>query len=245
VKFIPHNWKELSEYLQTRLRLRCSPVAVKLFEDKKEVPHEVEWATKKIELCIMTSMARFQGKAVAADPKTFTCIWALFNLGFTHPTVEEMADRNWAFSWGKQYPRENFQKMFKTMYRLDRNTQAIAVWPLDKAPQDVDVVILFGNSAHMNIIINTYVMQTGVGRLSFAPLGAEGICSDALAAPMVTKQPQLAIPCMGSRVYAGYGDDELTWSFLPEHVNDLIQGLKKSEKNYPLPVPVKLPEWPG
>ena len=242
---MPHDWKEISEYLQTRLRLRCSPVAVKLFRDKRDVPREVNWATKKIELCIMTSMARLQGRAVAADPQTFTCIWALFNLGFTQPTVEEMADRSWSQAWGKLYPREHIQKMFKTMYRLNMKTEAIAVWPLAKAPQDVDAIILFGNSTHMNIIIHSYVMQTGVGRLSFAPLGAEGICSDALAAPIITKQPQLAIPCMGARVFADYNDDELTWSFLPEHVNDLIEGLKKSEKNYPMPVPVELPEWPG
>ena len=55
VNLLPHDWVEISKYLQDRLRLKCSPVAVKLFKNRNDVPRDAEWANKKIELCIMTS----------------------------------------------------------------------------------------------------------------------------------------------------------------------------------------------
>ncbi len=91
------------------------------------------------------------------------------------------------------------------------------------------VILIYGNAAQMNRLIAAanYLKGSGIESGPFSPRGS---CSSSVARPFLSKECRVGIPGGGERVSGHAQDHELVFSISKERVDDVIIGLKATEK---------------
>ena len=181
--------KSISDRYDRMLRLSSYPVAVKLFEDPKELDEVKDeggrpvkkLAGKKLTICQVLAQARYLGKVMAVTDDNLRCIPARAALGFIELPLE------YADGYVRAYftDEEVARRTLATIPRFKAGKYAaILVSPLERMPVDPDVVVFFGNTAQMQRFIHGYLYNKG-GRLEFSSNG-EAVCADVIVPPMQT-----------------------------------------------------------
>ncbi|MGH9389044.1 MAG: DUF169 domain-containing protein, partial [Vicinamibacteria bacterium] len=108
--------------------------------------------------------------------------------------------------------------------------------PLSRAESDPDVVLVYGNSAQVMILLAASLYERG-GYLtcSFSP---RIDCSESVVRTMQTGQPQVILPCYGDRAIGGAEDHEMAFSFPWRRAEEIargLSGLHRGGVRYPIP----------
>jgi len=115
--------------------------------------------------------------------------------------------------------------------------EAMAVSPLASGRLDPpDICLIYATPAQMILFING-LQWTGYKKLDWGCVG-ESACADSWGRALKTGEPSLSIPCFAERRYGGVMEDELLMAIPPSYLPKVVAGLEALSKNglrYPIP----------
>ena len=228
----------LSEELSRYLVLQGFPVAVKMVRDVSDLERmyhrdkPIRRLSKRLMVCQLLAQARFYGRIVAGEDKNLNvCRLGGDAMGF------EVDDYTHVYAGTYFNTYDAARKMIETMPKFERGKyRAMVVAPLDRAPLQPDVVVIFGNAAQMLRVANGYLYNKG-GRLDFSCSGDAGVCSDPIVIPMQTGKPSIAIPCNGGRMLSIPNETDLVCGIPFNVLGEVIEGIKFTAVNVPVQYP--------
>ena len=223
------NCKVYSEEISKLVRPQTFPIGVKFVKDMDKLPAEAVRPAKygiKISLCQWTTMARRWGRIVGAVAEDINCTPCLAALGL------KRLESNNHFS-------EYFLDMgyFDSMELAETATKeldpipageisGIAIFPLDKAPVDPDIIVIYGTPAQMARLAAGYVYH--YGKLIESKTTGFGISCLSAVKPHFTGKPAFVHPGRGERILAGTNESEMFFTFPASYAESLVDGLKKT-----------------
>src|SRR5437867_8360079 len=241
--------KHLDEALSKYLRAETFPLAVRMVRHGEPVPEKSRRPLRDLKVQITTcmgyTMARRYGWALAMSREDISCPLSKVVYGFEeevdyfkegctcagmYTDTAEAGARTEAsiakFSW-KEY-------------------ETIACAPLGRAEFEPQVVVVYGNSAQVMLLVVAALFKRG-GRLASSFAGridgsASGIHTFAGG------EPQFTLPCYGDRVFGATQDYEMGFSFpigSAEAVIDGLEGAHRGGVRYPIPTFLRFqPSYP-
>ena len=229
-------WSKLAKRLEDSLRLRTFPVAVKLFENVEEM-EKIEKLKKldfKPTLFQMIALARVYGWTMGATAEDFIAPNCAAIIGLCE--LPEISSKGTLYLGLWHEKEEDAQKKGESIVTIPAGKyKAVAIGPLSRERFEPDIVIIYGNPAQMQRIINGLQWED-YEPFQFFHVGETG-CGDSIARCYITKKPSLSIPCYGERRYGYAMDDELNIAIPPEMIEKLIRGmdgLQRSGIRYPI-----------
>jgi uncharacterized protein (DUF169 family) len=229
-------WKDRSEGLKARLRLRTDPIAYKKLDrsgDLDEIQGLVRWS-QGCTFCQVPYLARVMGMTVGFTPddKMLDRCKRLHGLLATDEATKKQEAAMLSRTW---MPSEAEASKQQEDYPLIPPGEAIVVSPLDKASFEPDVISIYGNPAQIMMLM-CGLQKLKYERFAFHFIG-EGACADSIAQCYTSGKPALAIPCYGERALGQVADDEIVLALPPAAVDRALEGLDMLEKvgfRYPI-----------
>ena len=229
-----NEWSEFAERLSKILKIEIPMIAIKLVRRGEEVPRDVEeHAGDPVPFCGLVGTVRAQGKSLFADASAIGgCPLGLAALGFSE-TPEKVLIGEADFEAGRFLTLDADRRNVRSIKRLSDiigpgMMEAVLVSPLDKAPVVPDVVHIFASPYQMMRIAQGSIYRDG-GKVNAEFGGIMAICSDVTAVPLVTRKPNFAVQCAGSRIFCGCSDWEMIAGIPGTLFEEVVTGVEKTE----------------
>lgn len=235
---LDYNGERIVADLNRLLRLRTTPIGMKLFESIDEMmaierirrPKDVHTTDQ------IVGQAARNGWTVGITAEDLVGAQCSTVIGL-HPRNEDWlsGDRMNGVWFGSQEDAAAHQK---AMDVVDYGKyQAMAVSPLSSGRLNPpDICLIYATPAQMILFING-LQWTGYKKLDFCCVG-ESACADSWGRALATGEPSLSLPCYAERRYGGVMEDELLMAIPPHFLPKVIQGLEALASNglrYPIP----------
>ena len=235
---LDYNGERIVADLNRLLRLRTTPIGMKLFESIDEMtaierirrPKDVHTTDQ------IVGQAARNGWTVGITAEDLVGAQCSTVIGL-HPRNEDWlsGDRMNGVWFGSQEDAAAHQK---AMDVVDYGKyQAMAVSPLSSGRLNPpDICLIYATPAQMILFING-LQWTGYEKLDFGCVG-ESACADSWGRALATGEPSLSLPCYAERRYGGVMEDELLMAIPPHFLPKVIQGLEALASNglrYPIP----------
>lgn len=115
--------------------------------------------------------------------------------------------------------------------------EAVVISPLAQGRLDPpDICLIYATPGQMILFING-LQWAGYRKLEWGCVG-ESACADSWGRALATGEPSLSIPCFAERRYGGVQDDELLMAIPPGWLPQVLDGLEALARNglrYPIP----------
>ena len=233
-----YNWDEILDGLNKYLRIRATPIGMKLFQTVEEMeaiprirrPQEIHTADQ------IVGQACRLGWTVGATVDDFVGSQCGAVLGL-HPQDDEWkkGERYVGVWW--ETPEDTAKHQEEMDVVPYGQYKAMAVAPLGSKKLDPpDICLIYATPAQMILFING-LQWSGYEKLEFSVVG-ESSCADSWGRALKTGEPSLSLPCFAERRYGGVMEDELLMAIPPAFLPGVIEGLAKLSKNglrYPIP----------
>ena len=232
------DWPGLVAELNRWLRLRTTPIGMKLFATAAEMealprvrrPNDIHTADQ-----IVAQAARLQWTVgiTAADLVGQQCQAVL---GLAPQDDAWLSGRHMTGVWYEQ--DEDAAAHQAAMHCVPHGRyEAMAVSPLASGRLDPpDIALVYATPGQMIMLISG-LQWAGYRKLEFGCVG-ESACADSWGRALSTGEPSLSIPCFAERRYGGVLDEELLLATPPEYLPKAIHGLAALSRNgmrYPIP----------
>ena len=234
----PYDWAAITADLNRLLRLRTTPIGMKLFETVAEMeaiprirrPGSIHTTDQ------IVGMASRLGWTVGItnDDLVGPQCGAVIGL---HPQDDDwLSGSRMAGVW-----YETIEDASAHQHAMDTvpfgRFEAMAVSPLTAGRLDPpDICLIYATPAQMILFING-LQWSGFTKLEWGCVG-ESACADSWGRALATGEPSLSIPCFAERRYGGVQDDELLMALPPSYLPKVIAGLDALSRNglrYPIP----------
>lgn len=223
--------------LNRLLRLRTTPIGMKLFASKEEMeaipkirrPKDIHTTDQ------IVGQASRNGWTVGINADDLVGAQCSTVIGL-HPRSDEWlsGDRMNGVWYGTPEDAAAHQNAMDTVPFGDY--EAMAVSPLASGRlTPPDICLIYATPAQMIIFING-LQWTGYKKLEFSCVG-ESACADSWGRALSTGEPSLSLPCFAERRYGGVMEDELLMAIPPHFLPKAVQGLDALAKNglrYPI-----------
>lgn len=223
--------------LNRLLRLRTTPIGMKLFASKEEMeaipkirrPKDIHTTDQ------IVGQASRNGWTVGITADDLVGAQCSTVIGL-HPRSDEWlsGDRMNGVWYGTLEDAAAHQNAMDTVPFGDY--EAMAVSPLASGRlTPPDICLIYATPAQMIIFING-LQWTGYKKLEFSCVG-ESACADSWGRALSTGEPSLSLPCFAERRYGGVMEDELLMAIPPHFLPKVVQGLEALAKNglrYPI-----------
>ena len=235
---LDYNGERIVADLNRLLRLRSTPIGMKLFESIDEMtaierirrPKDVHTTDQ------IVGQAARNGWTVGITAEDLVGAQCSTVIGL-HPRNEDWlsGDRMNGVWFGSQEDAAAHQKAMEV---VDYGKyQAMAVSPLSSGRLNPpDICLIYATPAQMILFING-LQWTAYKKLDFGCVG-ESACADSWGRALATGEPSLSLPCYAERRYGGVMEDELLMAIPPHFLPKVIQGLEALASNglrYPIP----------
>jgi len=232
------DWPALVADLNRLLRLRTTPIGMKLFEtveEMKAVPRVRRPSAVHTMDQIVAQAARLSwtvgitaedlagpqcGAVVGLLPQDDQWRSGAHMTGVWFETIEDAGAHQRAMD---VVPHGRYR--------------ALAVSPLAAGRLDPpDVCLVYGTPGQMIMLISG-LQWSGYRKLEFGVVG-ESACADSWGRALSTREPSLSLPCFAERRYGGVLDDELLLATPPGYLPRAIAGMERLAGNglrYPIP----------
>lgn len=235
---LAYNGTKIVEDLNRLLRLRTTPIGMKLFESVADMaaierirrPKDVHTTDQ------IVGQAARNGWTVGITAEDLVGAQCSTVIGL-HPRDDDWlsGDRMNGVWFGSQPDAAAHQQ---AMDVVDYGKyQAMAVSPLSSGRLNPpDICLIYATPAQMILFING-LQWTGYKKLDFGCVG-ESACADSWGRALATGEPSLSLPCYAERRYGGVMEDELLMAIPPSFLPKVIQGLDALANNglrYPIP----------
>ncbi|MCF8468940.1 MAG: DUF169 domain-containing protein [Sneathiella sp.] len=233
-----YDWDALLDGLNKYLRLRATPIGMKLFETKEEMeavekirrPKFIHTADQ-----IVAQACRL-GWTVGVTAEDFVGAQCGAVLGLRPQDAAWQKGANYAGVWYETTEDATNHQSAMTVVPAGQFT-AMAVSPLaSKRLNPPDICLIYATPAQMILFING-LQWAGYKKLDFSVVG-ESSCADSWGRALSTGEPSLSLPCFAERRYGGVLEDELLMAIPPAYLPKVIEGLAALSKNglrYPIP----------
>ncbi len=232
------DWGVMLSRLDKMLRIRTTPIGMKLFEDvaameavpKIRRPADIHTADQ------IVSMAARLNWTVGITGSDLVGSQCQAVLGLGAQDDEWYSGRHMAGVWFETV--DDAAAHQRAMDVVPVGTyEAMAVSPLATGRLDPpDICLVYATPGQMILLING-LQWSGYKKLEWGCVG-ESACADSWGRALHTGEPSLSIPCYAERRYGGVPDDELLMALSPGHLLQAIDGMEALSKNglrYPIP----------
>jgi len=234
----PLDWGGIVADLNELLRLRTTPIGMKMFETKAEMeavtkirrPRSIHTTDQ-----IVGMAARLNWTVgITNDDLVGAQCGAVIGL---HPQDEKwLSGKHMTGVWFETV--EDASAHQHAMHTVPFGTyEAMAVSPLATGRLDPpDIAMIYATPAQMILLING-LQWAGYKNMEWSCVG-ESACADSWGRALTLREPSVSIPCYAERRYGGVQDDELLMATPPEFLPKAIDGLRALAGNglrYPIP----------
>lgn len=233
-----YDWKAIIEGLNTYLRLRTTPIGMKLFETKAEMeainrirrPKDIHTTDQ------IVGQASRLGWTVGITMDDLVGAQCGSVIGL-HPQNEEwLGGERMKGVWYETTDDTAAHQAAMDVVPFGR-FEAMAVSPLAAGRLNPpDIALIYATPAQMILFING-LQWAGYKKLEWGCVG-ESSCADSWGRALSTGEPSLSIPCFAERRYGGVMEDELLMAIPPRFLPKIIEGLGRLSANglrYPIP----------
>jgi uncharacterized protein (DUF169 family) len=233
-----YDWPALVDGLNRLLRLRTTPIGMKMFdtvEEMEAVPKVRRPKAIHTTDQIVAMAARLnQTVGITVDDLVGSQCSAV--IGLSPRDDRFLSGKNMAGVWFETIEDSAAHQAAMDLPEFGR-WQAMAVSPLATGRLDPpDICLLYATPGQMIIFING-LQWAGYRKFDWSVVG-ESACADSWGRALKTGQPSLAIPCFAERRYGGVLDDELLMALPPKYLPTAITGMERLAGNglrYPIP----------
>ena len=233
-----YDWDAILADLTRLLRLRTTPIGMKLFETAAEME-----AVPKIRrpdsihtMDQVVAMASRIGWTVGATRASFVGDQCGAVIGL-HPRDEDwLSGKRMTGVWYETIEDASAHQHAMHTVPFGRY-EAVAVSPLaSKRLDPPDICLFYATPAQMILMING-LQWSGYKNFEMSCVG-ESACADSWGRALSLREPSVSIPCFAERRYGGVLDDEMLMATPPKFVPKMIAGLEALSRNglrYPIP----------
>lgn len=233
-----YDWAKLTDDLNRLLRLRTTPIGMKLFATKAEMeaiprirrPTEVHTTDQ-----IVAQAARL-GWTVGITAEDLVGAQCSTVIGLSPRDDRWLSGKNMAGVWFGTIEDSAAHQAAMDVVEFGKY-EAMAVSPITSGRLDPpDICLVYATPGQMIIFING-LQFTGYRKFDWSVVG-ESSCADSWGRALKTGEPSLSIPCFAERRYGGVLDDELLMALPPKYLPRAIAGMERLSANglrYPIP----------
>ncbi len=232
------DYKAFSEEISRMVRPQSFPVGMKFVQDIARLPDPAVRPSKygvKISLCQWTTMARRWGRVVGATAEDINCSPCLAALGLKR--LESLTHLSEYFlEMGYFDSMELAEAVTRELDPIPPGKiNGISIFPLDAAPVNPDIILIYGTAAQMARLAAGYIYHHG--KLIESRTTGFGLSCLSAVRPYLTGKPAFVHPGRGERILAGTEECEMFFTFPAGNCESLLDGLKKThEKGTRYPV---------
>jgi len=231
------DWPKVIKRMEELMRLQTFPIAIKMLERKEDLEaiSRLRRMKHKVQMCQLFTLARVFKWTVGATLDDFHFPMCPSVIGLTD-TPDLYKDGTLRMKAGWVATKEDGKKFEESVPRLPLGKyEAIAVATVANYAFEPDVILIYGNPAQIQLLINAIQFEK-YEALEFSTVG-ESCCSDTIVKPMMTGKPMMTLCCYGERRYANAQDSECVMGMPPEQMEKALRGLESLYKRgvrYPI-----------
>jgi len=231
------DWPVLVDQLNRLLRLRTTPIGMKLFETRAEMeaipkirrPSAVHTTDQ------IVGQASRNGWTVGITVDDLVGAQCSTVIGL-HPRSENwLSGDRMTGVWYETPADASAHQQAMDVVPFGRY-EAMAVSPLTSGRLNPpDICLIYATPAQMILFING-LQWAGYKKLDWGCVG-ESACADSWGRALATGEPSLSIPCFAERRYGGVMEDELLMALPPHFLPKVVAGLEALSRNglrYPI-----------
>jgi uncharacterized protein (DUF169 family) len=224
------DWKRDSGEIRRYCNLASAPVAVKLLRQVKELT-EIK-GLKQLQAtapCHMAAYARYYKEegVVGASAESLKCVWGATCTGLMR-SPERLSDGELAWRYAKDSEAgKHIQEVMGVLGSREKLFEAMVMAPLDIAPLDPDVVVLYVTPAQALRMVIAYAYESGE-EVKSVITGQSSLCSS-IAHAYQQKNLVVDLPCMGDRMFGLVQEQEMLVAFHHSRVGQIVEGLRATE----------------
>lgn len=220
--------RKMGKLMISILSLNGFPVGVKFLGTDDALPEDVE-VLKKHRYCQALMKAR-EGTNALLTGEEISCPAAAAAFGFK-PLPEGLKKGKGLVGFGIVSDPAVGKKMFEGMPRLEeKKIKAIHLFPLEKAPEIPDIIIVEDDPEKLMWIALGYLHATGGERIESTTAILQATCVDSTIIPFLENGINLTYGCYGCRDATDLSETEAIMgfpgSFLPK-IMDHLKYLKE------------------
>ncbi|MDO9263877.1 MAG: DUF169 domain-containing protein [Desulfosalsimonadaceae bacterium] len=248
---ILEEFRQLGESLYHKLHLPTWPVGITYIKTKEAIPAAAVRPSsmgQKWSLCQAITYARRHGWHVAMTADDNFCVPASAFHKWVDVSDEDLIESQVRQGWHKDRAAEqNRLNFFKNLFAGPGGDQILKKMkeymgfvcsPLHNALLAPDTVLVFGDGTHINHMIQALCYDYTMPVMStFEGFGET--CFKGGLAPFITGRPQVVIPGMGDRAFAGISPEELAVGLPASQLSVVVENLFKSGGDMNIGQPVK------
>jgi uncharacterized protein (DUF169 family) len=232
-----YDWPALVDQLNRLLRLRTTPIGMKLFEsraDMEAIP-KIRRPTAIHTTDQIVGQAARNGWTVGITAEDLVGAQCSTVIGL-HPRSEGwLSGDRMTGVWYETNADASAHQHAMDVVPFGR-FEAMAVSPLTSGRLNPpDICLIYATPAQMILFING-LQWAGYRKLDWGCVG-ESACADSWGRALATGEPSLSIPCFAERRYGGVMEDELLMALPPRYLPKVIAGLEALSRNglrYPI-----------
>ena len=232
------DWKAIKGTIGEMIRPQTAPLGIKIMPPGTPLPEAAVRPARysiQVSACQWFTLARRWNRIAGLTAEDINCSPCLAALGWM--TMGDLGDLAAYFLEMGYF--HSINQAQRAAARLDPiaagKIGGMAVFPLDQAPMDPDLVLIYGSPAQMARLAAGYAYHTG--ELVQAAIPGFGFSCLSAIRPFVTGKPAMVLPGRGERILAGTEEGEMCFSIAAGDMEALADGLEKShEKGSRYPV---------
>ena len=240
---------EVARALETYVRTATFPLAIRMLKPGETAPLKARSPKAafggEVAVCQSYAIARRYGWPLVVSREDINCPLTKIAYGLDAPTASYTSGEMCEGMYNAT--REAGAKTESEVPKFSPGTyDRILAAPLSKSDFEPHVVLIYGNSAQVMILLAASLFKSG-GYLTcrFSP---RIDCSESVIRTMLTGEPQVILPCYGDRVVGQAQDDEMAFSFPWTRAQDVAESLAALHANgvrYPIPAFLRYqPQFP-
>lgn len=232
------NWPQLIADLNRLLRLRTTPIGMKMFERKEDM-EKIERIRRPKSIHTtdqIVGQASRNGWTVGITTEDLVGAQCRTVIGLAPRDEEWLSGKHMAGVWYENEHEAALHQESMDVVPFGKY-EAMAVSPLVSGRLNPpDICLIYATPAQMILFING-LQWTSFKKLEWGCVG-ESACADSWGRALVTGEPSLSIPCFAERRYGGVMEDELLMAIPPSYLPGVIEGMDRLSRNglrYPIP----------
>jgi len=217
-----------SHSLRELLKLKWSPIGVKLIKNNEDLNDIPELSPQRIRYCQLLMKAK-KGESATLMRENISCPAAAAALGLS-PLPEKISSGEMLETMGLFTARAAAATTMAQMPRLEQGRiKAVAAAPLEKAKFTPDVVIIEDQPEKIMWINLAAIHETG-GRLFFNSAVFQACCVDVTVVPYLTKNVNVSLGCYGCRDATDIADGECLVGIPIERLDGILESIEALSK---------------
>ena len=232
------NWSEIVAGLNQYLRLKATPIGMKMLEKESDLD-DIERVRRPKNVHTtdqIVGQACRNGWTVGITAKDLVGAQCQTVIGLAPRSEEWLSGKHMAGVWFSDQEGSAAHQASMDVVPYGKY-EAMVVSPLAAGRLNPpDIVLIYATPAQMILFING-LQWTGYRKLEWGCVG-ESACADSWGRALLTGEPSLSIPCFAERRYGGVLEDEMLMAIPPQFLEGVIDGLAHLSRNglrYPIP----------